>query len=746
MSRDELLVTFFQECEDQMEVVETGLTDLDSGDADDETINAIFRAVHSVKGGAGAFALDDLVEFAHKFETKLDLIRGGKLELDSNLTNLFLRCSDMLADLIAAASSGQEANHEAVAALVEELAVDEEEEEDIPDFTPTVMSLDLGLAEIDLSPKKKTIDVTFRPKEEFYARGNEATLILRALGELGPCETTCDASEVPDLKELDVDENHLRWKVAIETEAHEGEVAEIFEFAEADCDLEIVATELEQADNAAGALPALSLPAGAESGDAPAGLDIPLPNASDADPDTPEAATDKTTPGATAPAEPTSAAKEDAVTADPAPAAPAAAAKPKAAPAARDSGGGKSAESATIRVGLDRVERLVNLVGELVVNQAMLAQSLSVSSMMSSDVGDGLDEFRRLTRDIQESVMAIRAQPVKPLFQRMSRIVRECAQATGKDVKLLTEGSETEIDKTVLERLADPLTHMIRNAVDHGLETREKREAAGKPRDGIVRLIAAHRSGRVVIEIQDDGAGINRPRVRQIAEEKGLISPDEVLTDSEVDNLLFLPGFSTAKEVSNLSGRGVGMDVVRKSIQSIGGRINLTSCPGHGTTLTISLPLTLAVVDGIVVEVADETLIVPITSVVETLKVHPEDAYPIDDTSWTLQSRGEIIPLIDVGYELGMQDERKPPHHRVAIVAGNEDGAQSAIVVDRVEDQRQVVIKSLETNYGDVPGIAAATILGDGRIALILDVERVVEGAAGPASGGRARAKAEAVS
>jgi two-component system chemotaxis sensor kinase CheA len=429
-----------------------------------------------------------------------------------------------------------------------------------------------------------------------------------------------------------------------------------------------------------------------------------------------------------------------------APAPPPAAAKPAGAAAPnRDAGAAKSAESATIRVGLDRVERLVNLVGELVVNQAMLAQSLSLSSMMNSDVGDGLDEFRRLTRDIQESVMAIRAQPVKPLFQRMSRIVRECAQATGKDVKLVTEGSETEIDKTVLERLADPLTHMIRNAVDHGLETRDKREAAGKPRDGTVRLIAAHRSGRVVIEIQDDGAGINRPRVRQIAEEKGLISPDEILTDSEVDNLLFLPGFSTAKEVSNLSGRGVGMDVVRKSIQSIGGRITLTSVPGQGTTLTISLPLTLAVVDGIVVEVADETLIVPITSVVETLKVQPDDAYPIDETSWTLQSRGEIIPLIDVGYELGMQEERKPPHHRVAIVAGNEDGAQSAIVVDRVEDQRQVVIKSLETNYGDVPGIAAATILGDGRIALILDVERVVEGAAGPASAGRGRAKTETV-
>ncbi len=749
MSRDELLVTFFQECEDQLEVVETGLSDLDSGDSDDETINAIFRAVHSVKGGAGAFALDDLVEFAHKFETRLDHIRSGKLELERDLINLFLRCSDMLADLIAAANGGDEVDKDAVEALCEELGGDEpEEEEEIPEFTPQIMDLGLGLAPIDLTPTKKTFRVTFKPIGEFYSRGNEATLLIRALAELGPCKTQCDISEVPDLKDLDIEENFLTWMTEIECEVHQDEIAEIFEFADADCELTIEEVEVEGA-------PALSMPAGAEGGNAPVDLatppTIPLGPEVDLaglapsdgakepqDEDVSDSSEEEKPPQAAPPQpEPTPAAASA-----PAP-------KPKTGGGAGREGGGKSNDnqSATIRVGLDRVERLVNLVGELVVNQAMLGQSLASTATLSSDVNDGLDEFRRLTRDIQESVMAIRAQPVKPLFQRMSRIVREAAQATGKDVRLVTEGSETEIDKTVLERLADPLTHMIRNAVDHGLEMADERVAAGKTREGVVRLIAAHRSGRVMIEIKDDGAGINRKRVRQIAEEKGLISPDEVLSDTEVDNLLFLPGFSTATEVSNLSGRGVGMDVVRKSIQSLGGRIAITSTPGLGTALTISLPLTLAVVDGIVVEVAEETLIVPITSVVETLKVSGDDAFPIDANSWTLQSRGDIIPLIDVGFELGMREERATPQDRVAIVAGNEDGAQSAIVVDRVEDQRQVVIKSLETNYGDVPGIAAATILGDGRIALILDVERVVEGAAGsPAASARNRAVSEAVS
>lgn len=744
MSRDELLGTFFQECEDLLEVVETGLSDLDSGSRDEETINAIFRAVHSIKGGAGAFALDDLVDFAHKFETRMDDVRSGHAELDRPLIATFLRCSDMLADLINAANTGDDVDHEAAQQLCDELGVAVTAEEEVPSFTPQAMSLDLSLAPIDLTPRDRCYSIIFQPNGEFYSRGNESTLLLRALEELGSCNITCNHTELPNIGSFDPEDSFLVWKIDLSTQSTTAEIEEVFEFADADCDLDIqemddeemheadTQTRVIKANNDApsttGQSPRLTLIA---IDDSEASEGVSLSEVVQNEHVSSESGKQNNTP-------------EESQVSDSKPAA-VTDVKSTATKSDQSSGGkGSDAQVATIRVGLDRIERLVNLVGELVVNQAMLAQSLSTTAILNSDATDGLDEFRRLTRDIQESVMAIRAQPVKPLFQRMSRIVREAAQATGKEVRLATEGSETEIDKTVLERLADPLTHMIRNAVDHGLETVDQRITAGKSSEGTVELIAAHRSGRVVIEIRDDGAGINRKRVRQIAEEKELISTDEILTDSEIDNLLFLPGFSTAKEVSNLSGRGVGMDVVRKSIQSLGGRITITSEPNKGTSLIVSLPLTLAVVDGIVVEVAGEILIVPITSVIETLKVTTSDAYPIDSQSWTLRSRGEVIPLIDVGFELGMRDECLAPYNRVAIVAGMEDGFQSAIIVDRVEDQRQVVIKSLETNYGEVPGIAAATILGDGRIALILDVERLIEGAAGSSNAsGRSKTVAE---
>ena len=385
------------------------------------------------------------------------------------------------------------------------------------------------------------------------------------------------------------------------------------------------------------------------------------------------------------------------------------------------------APKATVRVELDRVDRLINLIGELVINQSMLSQAVFDAGFPpNSPLAGGLDEFKQLTRDIQESVMSIRAQPVKPLFQRMSRIVREASNATRKDVRLVTEGESTEVDKIVIERLSDPLTHMIRNAVDHGLESREKREAAGKPREGVVRLSAMHRSGRVIIEVSDDGAGINRPRVRQIAIEKGLISADEQLTDGEIDNLLFMPGFSTASEVSNLSGRGVGMDVVKKSIQALGGRVSIVSVPGQGSSFIISLPLTLAILDGMVVRIAGQTTIIPLTDIVETLKPKPEDIHDFSTEGQVVFIRGAFVPLVDVGATLGYRAPLTKVDNQIVVLTQTEDSALSALMVDEIFDQRQVVIKGLEENYGSVPGIAAATILGDGRIALILDVDRIV--------------------
>jgi len=313
----------------------------------------------------------------------------------------------------------------------------------------------------------------------------------------------------------------------------------------------------------------------------------------------------------------------------------------------------------------------------------------------------------------------------------MARIVREASAAVNKEVRLKTEGEATEVDKTVIERLADPLTHMIRNAVDHGLESSEKRVAAGKPSEGVITLSAQHRSGRVVIEVKDDGGGINREKVLEKAISKGLVPEDAQLSDAEIDNLLFLPGFSTAAEVSNLSGRGVGMDVVKSAITSLGGRITITSEAGVGTTFSISLPLTLAVLDGMVVHVAGETLVVPLSAIVETATLMEEDIRSLGPNTNVIHIRGGFVPLYDLGAELGYRHPKDSYVGDIVLLTTQEDGSRAALVVDAIHEQRQVVIKGLQQSYGHIPGVAAATILGDGQIALILDPPDLVRSASG---------------
>ncbi|HWA61378.1 MAG TPA: chemotaxis protein CheA, partial [Caulobacteraceae bacterium] len=395
--------------------------------------------------------------------------------------------------------------------------------------------------------------------------------------------------------------------------------------------------------------------------------------------------------------------------------------------AAREAGPAANAESSSVRVSIGKIDSLIDLVGELVINQAMLAQRVAEHGFPpSSNIAMGLDELEQLTRGIQDSVMAIRAQPVKSVFQRMPRLVREVAGQTGKQARLVMEGEGTEVDKTVIERLSDPITHMLRNAIDHGLESPEERIAAGKPTEGTVRLAALHRGGRIVIEVEDDGKGINRQRVRQIAVDKGLIQPDATLTDDEVDNLIFLPGFSTASKVSDISGRGVGMDVVRRSVQALGGRISISSRPGEGSIFTLSLPLTLAVLDGMVIDVAGQTLVVPLTAIIESLRPKPEEVKPLGPTGAVLGVRDSYVPLVDVGAVLGFRRSTVSATEGVVLLVESEDGGRAGLVADSIQGQRQVVIKSLESNYRQVDGIAAATILGDGRVALILDVDAVV--------------------
>ena len=700
--------TFFQECEEQLAALESGLLAIEGGDCDPETVNAVFRAVHSVKGGAGAFGLDSLVRFAHVFETALDEVRAGRLAPSLTVLKVMLRAADALTDLVHAARSGTIVEAERNCALAAELSAlssarvvvhpgaespDDAAQDDGMDgfaFQPLRMELDL-LPE----PADRTWSVRFSPQAELYAKANESAVLLRELGRLGTVVVELDVGALPAFPDLDPEGAYLVWKVLLTTSQPEVVIREVFEFVEGDCKLEVNLVDFSAA---------------------------PAPATRQADVDI-AALIQKAQEAVACTHSEVAAAISDQVASQmdvsPSAARPleSSVASPPPPPA-----------KVTIRVDLDRVDRLIDLVGELVINRAMLAQRvLEAGFTRSSDVALGLGDLEQLTREMQDSVMAIRAQPVKSVFQRMPRLVREVATLTGKPVRLVTEGEGTEVDKTVIEHLADPLTHMIRNAIDHGLEIPEDRQAAGKPPEGTVRLAARHRSGRIVIEVADDGAGIDRPRVRASAIAKGLIEPNAILSDDEIDNLIFMPGFSTAETVSNISGRGVGMDVVKRSIQALGGRITIASRPGHGSVFTMSLPLTLAVLDGMVVSVAGQTLVAPFTTIIETMQPRANEVHRLINGALVIAIRGSYIPLVDVGVVLGYRADPLDPATGVALLIEGESGARAALLVDAIQGQQQVVIKSLEPNCQRVPGIAAATILGDGRVALIFDVDDIVD-------------------
>ena len=733
---ESIKVTFFQECDELLTDAEQGLLAMESGAADSETINAVFRAVHSVKGGAGAFGLEDLIRFAHVFETVMDELRSGRIPLTDDIAKILLRASDVLADHVQAARVGGKVEESRSAAMLSELQSvmgddvtaamldgDDLDGGEI-EFTPLTLSIDdeapAPLPVMDETPSTQVWNIVFQPRTEMYAKANEAGLVLRELARLGEMQVELDTSELPPLEDIVAEQAYCTWRLRLETDADEAAIREAFEFVEDDCLLTI----LRDGDDGSAAV----------EGAASADLDIA---ALLAKVQAPEAAPEPEIESEPA-VVPAASVSEDldiaaliarAQGAEPAPAAPPVAVAPSAAAPAKAAApsGGQPAPQATIRVDLDRVDRLINAVGELVIQQAMLSQRVLESGLArSSAVALGLEDLELLTREIQDSVMAIRAQPVKSVFQRMPRLVREVADMTGKRARLVMEGENTEVDKTVIERLSDPITHMLRNAIDHGLENPEGRVAAGKPAEGVVRLAALHRGGRIVIEVADDGRGINRERVRGIAIAKGLIAEDATLTDDEVDNLIFLPGFSTAETISDISGRGVGMDVVKRSIQALGGRISISSEPGKGSKFVLSLPLTLAVLDGMVLTAAEQTLVAPLSNIVESLTPRAEDVHYIGGRDAVIRIRDNFVPLIDVGVALGFRDIAIAPASGVAILVESEGGGKAALLVEAIQGQRQVVIKSLESNYQQVEGVAAATILGDGRVALILDVDALV--------------------
>jgi two-component system chemotaxis sensor kinase CheA len=663
--------TYFEECAELLEALQAHLEALAGGEGDGETLHAIFRAVHSIKGGAGAFGFARLVSFSHVFESLLDAMREQRIEATTDNVQLLLRASDTLADIVGAARSDSTLpdSFGAVIAAAMERALGGAAAAP----AATVQEPAASEPAADAAARYR---IDFAPHSEMLQKANEPLLLIRQLRRLGDLAVVADTARLPSLDALAPEEAYLAWQFTLETTAPESAIREVFEFVEDDCDLQVTRLVAET---------------------------VPLvPDAPDqsAAPDAPAAARAPVPAPASAAAEPAARAAE-------------------AAPQTR-----------SIRVDVDKVDRLVNQIGELVIIQAMLTEQ---GSLLPADrypaLLHGIEALAQGARELQESVMAIRAQPVKSVFARMPRIVRDLAETLGKEVRIVTSGEATEIDKTVIEQLNDPLTHMIRNALDHGIEPPDVREAAGKPRQGTIHLSAAQRSGRIIIEVSDDGQGINRDKVLAKARDRGIVAAGATPSDEEIDELIFLPAFSTADKISNVSGRGVGMDVVKRNIQSLGGRISVQSRFGTGSRFVMSLPLTLAVLDGMVVSVGRETYIIPLTAIIESLRPLPADIHGVVGRGDVLALRGEYLPLIRLHKCFGIEGAESDPCRAIVIIVQSETAGRVGLVVDELLGQQQVVVKSLEDNYRAVEGISGATILGNGRVALILDVARLREAA-----------------
>jgi len=690
MTEDDIQQIFFVECEEALEATETGLAACREGTHDGETINAIFRGVHSIKGGAGAFGYLRLQAFTHGFETLLADVREGKVPLEPVLVDLLLLSLDCLRDHVEAARSGGTPPDDAdlisrlEAALAENSgAASAPPAAAVPSPAPAFDDLDALLNELS-SPAPEcgsTPDswlVHIRPHAGAMTKGSEPLLWLRELTDLGGTCELCDIAVVPTFERLQVEQGYLGWTFRMPGTVSRDNVAEIFDF---------VGDEVAVAFGPEGTLPPAQIAASA----APRGGAEPTPVASAPTPIHASADTGAIPPAANA----------TATTAAPA--------------------------NQSVRIDLRKLDMLIDGVGELVIAQAMLAQRLTNENLAHIEELALIDG---LVRDIQEHAMAFRAQPISSVFGRVPRLLRELGSSTGKHVKLEVAGETTELDKTVIERLSEPMTHLIRNAVDHGIEPPEERRAAGKDPEGTLTLSAEQKAGRIIIRIADDGRGIDRERVLAKAIANGLVAPEAQLSDDDINQLIFAPGFSTAAQVSNISGRGVGMDVVKQNVKELGGRITIESTPGKGTTFSLALPLTLAISDGMIVQVGDQSLVIPLTHVIESLRPAPSDVKGMGTSAQVLNARGSFVPIIPLGPLTGSKDATTNPCEGVLVLVETEGHGRAALLVDTITDQRQFVIKALDAHYRQIDSVAGATILGNGQVALIVDVDFIASTAA----------------
>lgn len=644
--------TFFDEADELLADMEQHLLELDPLAPDIEPLNAIFRAAHSIKGGAATFGFSVLQETTHLLENLLDGARRQEMSLSTEIINLFLETKDIMQEQLDAYKTSQQPDAESfeyICQALRQLALEAKQQQAAPAAQPAVQQ-----PVVKPTAAPAAIEGGMRISLNGL-KASEIPLMLEELGNLG------------EVKDPHQTEHSL--DVTLLTSASEDDISAVLCFV----------LEPEQISFST---PTPSEPVVAEAS-LPAAVAVP----------------------------------------EPAPVASAAppAAKPAAAAAEAPKARAKASESTSIRVAVEKVDQLINLVGELVITQSMLAQrSGTLDPVNHGDLLNSMSQLERNARDLQESVMSIRMMPMEYVFSRYPRLVRDLAGKLNKQVELTLQGSSTELDKSLIERIIDPLTHLVRNSLDHGIEEPATRIAAGKSAVGNLVLSAEHQGGNICIEVIDDGAGLNREKILAKAASQGLAVSDS-MSDEEVGMLIFAPGFSTAEQVTDVSGRGVGMDVVKRNIQEMGGHVEIRSQAGKGTTIRILLPLTLAILDGMSVKVNDEVFILPLNAVMESLQPQAEDLHPLAGGERVLQVRGEYLPLVEL-YRVFEVDGAKTDATQGIVVILQSAGRRYALLVDQLIGQHQVVVKNLESNYRKVPGISAATILGDGSVALIVDV------------------------
>jgi two-component system chemotaxis sensor kinase CheA len=683
---------FFEEAGENLANMESLLLALDEASADDESLNAIFRCAHSIKGGAATFGFQDVADLTHVMETLLDKLRRHELSVTTGMIDTLLESGDVLGHLLARhqGAAGDPIECAELVARIGALAhgtaaaapLRPAERTPAPNATPALTPAPATVAAV--APGERILDVAIGPMDQPSLADHLADLF----------------AEIPGLGTLEVSDGGQadgarirRFRVV--TQASDGDLLDLFSFHVAREQVRITPA------GAAGTTPAPVAPAAPAAEQSTYGFFDDSPGAPYTEP---------------------AAAQEPAVVVAPKPvAAPPRAARGPERPGAPAS----NLEQSTIRVPIEKVDQLINLVGELVITQAMLAQTgRNLDPVVHQAMATGLTDLERNTRMLQESVMAIRMIPMAVVFNRFPRMLRDLAGKLGKQVELQTIGEDTELDKGLIEKITDPLTHLVRNAADHGIEMPADRIAKGKPAGGIVTLAAAHQGGSVVIEVRDDGRGLNRDKLLRKAAERGLPVHDG-MTDQEVYALIFEPGFSTASEVTDVSGRGVGMDVVKRNITGLGGSVEIDSTEGHGMRVSVRLPLTLAIMDGMSVGVAQETYIVPLASVVESIHLSADDVKSVGGSARVVEVRNEYLPLVALDELFDVPRAPGQAGSGIMIVIEAE-GGRVALLVDDLIGQHQVVVKNLEANYRKVPGVSGATILGDGRVALILDVSWLV--------------------